>query len=142
MPAFPLGHVERISRSRYHLPSRSTDTTVIPDVFVEAREPTARSLAIDARYKLYDDRWIDRGDLYQAFVYAHAFGMEEGRLRRTALVYPASDDALSRQTVRVHERAGSPSAEVHAVGVPVVQVLAELNGGPGGYVDRLRGYLW
>jgi 5-methylcytosine-specific restriction enzyme subunit McrC len=117
-------------------------TTVIPDVFIESREPTARSLAIDAKYKLYDDRRIDRGDLYQAFVYAHAFGVEEGRLRRTVLVYPASDDTLSRETIRVHERAGAASAEVHAVGLPVMPILAELNGGPGGYLDRLRGCLW
>jgi hypothetical protein len=36
--------------------------------------PHAWRRAIDAKYKLYTERALDPGDIYQAFLYAHGLG--------------------------------------------------------------------
>ena len=49
-------------------------TNIIPDVVVERRGESDCRVAIDAKYKLYDERGFDPGDIYQTFLYAFALG--------------------------------------------------------------------
>ena len=64
---------------------------VVPDILVERRADATTRLAIDAKYKLYDERRLSSGDVYQSFLYAYAYGDTSGQTLPTALVvYPSS----------------------------------------------------
>jgi hypothetical protein len=43
-------------------------------------------VAIDAKYKLYDERRLSSGDVYQSFLYAYAYGNTSGHSIPCALV--------------------------------------------------------
>jgi 5-methylcytosine-specific restriction enzyme subunit McrC len=98
-------------------------TQVIPDLLVKQTN-APRVVPIDAKYKLYDEKNIAAADICQAFLYAYAYGQQDGVLPRAIIVFPAS---LQSSTVRLHVRrsAGSPQAEVLGIGVHVPSALAE-----------------
>ena len=64
---------------------------VVPDILVErsAADTTAR-LAIDAKYKLYDERKLSSSDVYQSFLYAYAYGATSA-MRRSSQVSSVLD---------------------------------------------------
>jgi 5-methylcytosine-specific restriction enzyme subunit McrC len=102
-------------------------TQVIPDILIEQKvEHQSRFLPVDAKYKLYDQKNISPGDIYQSFLYAFAYGREhEATLPAALLLYPASSAA--GETVRLHVRrtSGSAGAEVQGLGVHLPTALAE-----------------
>lgn len=59
---------------------------VVPDILVERRADATIRIAIDAKYKLYDERRLSSGDVYQSFLYAYAYGDTSGQTLPTALV--------------------------------------------------------
>jgi 5-methylcytosine-specific restriction enzyme subunit McrC len=76
---------------------------VVPDILVErsAAGTTAR-LAIDAKYKLYDERKLSSSDVYQSFLYAYAYGAAGGpALPAALLVYPSSSRSSHAVRLRV-----------------------------------------
>lgn len=116
---------------------QETYTRVIPDVMVQHR-PSGRSLAIDAKYKLYDERKIDSGDVYQTFLYAYALGSRvEGRLPVSCLLYPASKPETVRTRLRVRTLEAREGAEIIAVGLPIPELLKELASGEGPVTSAL-----
>jgi 5-methylcytosine-specific restriction enzyme subunit McrC len=92
----------------------------VPDVVVEG---DARRIAVDAKYKLYDSRSIAARDVYQSFLYAHAFGA--GPSPTALLVYPASAPSLEPLRLHVHNASGVPVGEVSAVGLWLPTALEE-----------------
>jgi 5-methylcytosine-specific restriction enzyme subunit McrC len=115
---------------------------VIPDLLVDwgaggARGARAR-LPIDAKYKLYGERKAESGDVYQAFLYASAYGgWEGGELARALIVYPSSEKAVTHQRIQIRRSAGAAASEIGVVGVPIAEMLDELGVGGGPCLDAL-----
>jgi 5-methylcytosine-specific restriction enzyme subunit McrC len=102
---------------------------VIPDLLVRSKQPPFRRVAIDAKYKLYDERKIAPGDVYQSFLYAYAYGQEkgEGELPPTSLIiYPSPSSSPGAVRLRVRNSKKTAGAEIHAVGLPIHDCLSEL----------------
>ena len=103
---------------------------VVPDLLVErsAADTTAR-LAIDAKYKLYDERKLSSSDVYQSFLYAYAYGAAGGpALPAALLVYPSSSRSSQAVRLRVRSAQALAAAEILALGLSIPDVLAELTG--------------
>ncbi len=100
---------------------------VIPDLLVEERSRRDARLAIDAKYKLYDERRLDPSDVYQTFLYAYGLGARaEGRPPAALILYPASGEELRRVGLQIRSPLGFPGAEVHALAIPIPAALDEL----------------
>jgi 5-methylcytosine-specific restriction enzyme subunit McrC len=95
-----------------------------PDLLIETA--TGQRLAIDAKYKLYDERTIDPGDLYQGFLYAHANHRSEESAAHTLLCYPASHQASPLLHLRIQGRHAEVATHIHAVGLPIPALLHEV----------------
>lgn len=94
---------------------------VIPDVLVERWTPEFDRIAIDAKYKRYDESKVDSADVYQAFLYAYAFST--GSTPRALLVHPASEGRLTRRRLRIQGAPGRPGAVIELVSLPVRETL-------------------
>ena len=102
-------------------------TSVRPDMIVRWRDAAGspHRLPVDTKYKLYGDKRIDQGDLYQLFLYAYAY-------RDAAAVEPSLAYILfpshgeSRQDVRVRGTAGQAGARIKAIGIDLVKILDAL----------------
>ena len=109
---------------------------VIPDLVVRTREGESLRLAIDAKYKLYDERRIDASDIYQTFLYAYALGSPvEGRPPVSLLLYPASSAEPMAVHLKVRALLTVTGAEIVAVGIPIPAALEELQSGAQGPIS-------
>ena len=95
---------------------------IIPDLLVEHRKEQGRYLPVDAKYKLYDERTISSGDIYQTFLYAYAYGQTHV-LPTALLLYPASTTGGGQVRLHVRRSGGSTSAELLAVPIHIPTVL-------------------
>jgi 5-methylcytosine-specific restriction enzyme subunit McrC len=107
---------------------------VIPDVLIKASGPgRAARIAVDAKYKLYDDRKVSSGDVYQSFVYAYAYGGAVRHVLPAALlVYPSSMRASPSLRLRIRSPQTRATAEILALGISIPDALAEIKGGTRG----------
>lgn len=64
---------------------------VIPDFLVSSSNSSKR-LAIDAKYKIYDDRKVDPGDIAQIFLYAYAY--DHSLQPMALLIYPTEKNRI------------------------------------------------
>lgn len=105
---------------------------VIPDLLV-AWPGTRSRLPVDAKYKLYDDKKADRGDIYQAFLYAFAYHGDPGSRdsARALLMYPSTLDLVTHQRIQVRNTEARGTGEIGVVGIPIRPTLRELDGSPG-----------
>ena len=107
-------------------------TNIIPDVVVERRGGSDHRVAIDAKYKLYDERGFDQGDIYQTFLYAFALGTTaSGGMPTSLLLYPATSEGSRSTRLRIHRLSGGTGAEIVGVGLPVSALLKELTADAG-----------
>ena len=107
-------------------------TSIIPDVIVERRGESDCRVAIDAKYKLYDERGFDQGDIYQTFLYAFALGATaSGGVPTSLLLYPATAEEPRSTRLRIRRLSGGTGAEIVGVGLPVAALLNELAAGAG-----------
>lgn len=99
---------------------------VIPDLLIESTGGAAVArLTLDAKYKLYDERKLSSGDVYQAFLYSYAYG--GGHLIPTALlVYPSSTKSSQAVRLRVSSPHSTAAAEILALGISIPAALAEV----------------
>ncbi|MBL8622251.1 MAG: hypothetical protein JNK64_13140 [Myxococcales bacterium] len=98
---------------------------VIPDLLVSWEDVDAK-VPIDAKYKLYDEDNADPADLYQAFLYASAYG--DGRTAanaRALLVYPSAQPTIGVDRLQVR-RSAQAVGELAIVGIPLAGVVDEL----------------
>ena len=111
---------------------------VVPDLLIEATDPTlAARVAVDAKYKRYDERKLDSGDVYQGFLYAYAFSGAGGRVRPSALLlYPSSTRSSQAVRLRVRSAQTSADAEILALGFSIPEALAEVTHGVRGPVTQ------
>ena len=116
----------------WNVSSQRPYTRIIPDVVVERRGDSGGRVAIDAKYKLYDEHGFDQGDIYQAFLYAFAIGATgSSGVSTCLLVYPATVEELRRTRLRIRRLSGGTEAEIVGVGLPVSALLRELTAGAG-----------
>jgi len=118
-----------------------TYSSLIPDVLVSRAGVPAARLAIDAKYKLYDERKIDSADLYQLFMYAYSVSSPSPLKLGTALiVYPASAGGGKGVDISVQPMSGASGAKVTSIGIPLDKTVRALCQGdlddPG--LSRLR----
>ena len=102
-------------------------TNIIPDVVVERREESDCRVAIDAKYKLYDERTFDPSDIYQTFLYAFALaGTASDGVPTSLLLYPATATEPGSTRLRIRRLSGGAGAEVFGIGLPIAGLLREL----------------
>jgi 5-methylcytosine-specific restriction enzyme subunit McrC len=100
---------------------------VVPDFLVESRRNFSSRLAIDAKYKLYDERKIAMGDIYQSFLYAYAYGSNPNTVWPHAmLLYPASDQSSRSTNLQIRSAERLIAAKVLALGISIPNVLYEI----------------
>lgn len=113
---------------------------VIPDLLVEIPGPPPARIAIDAKYKLYDERRIDASDIYQTFLYAFALACQPGERPSTSLIlYPSSTEAPQLVHLRIRSLYRRGEAEIFGLGISIPAVLDELTGAQeGAMLESLR----
>jgi 5-methylcytosine-specific restriction enzyme subunit McrC len=111
--------------------------SIIPDVLLEFRTPTRIRVAIDAKYKLYDERKLDPGDVYQTFLYAYANGTAD--VPATAIIiYPASSEDRGVR-LAVHDPRGGPPVRIRGLALNVPAALDGVRGiRRSSFLDELR----
>lgn len=99
---------------------------VIPDVLLELSDPAGRRrLPVDAKYKLYDERKIDSGDVYQTFFYAYGYARQIDRdtgRTEALIVYPSSTGGPGAR-LSVRPDAGVSAARIRALPLDVEAAL-------------------
>ena len=92
-------------------------------------------MAIDAKYKLYDERGFDPGDTYQTFLYAFALGSTASdgvpTVPTSLLLYPATAEQPGCTRLRIRRLSGGAGAGIAGVGLPIAALLKELTAGAG-----------
>ena len=113
----------------WNVSSQRPYANIIPDVVVERRGSDCR-VPIDAKYKLYDERGLDQGDIYQTFLYAFALGKTASDgVPTSLLLYPATAEQPGSTRLRVRRLSGGAGAEIVGIGLPVASLLKELTAG-------------
>lgn len=100
-------------------------STIKPDLVVEDCV-TGRFVPIDVKYKLYADKKVSTGDIYQLFLYAYALARDDS-LRRAGILYP-STSPVDGPALSIRPLVGPPGARIAGAGLDVAQVLELLNG--------------
>jgi 5-methylcytosine-specific restriction enzyme subunit McrC len=103
---------------------------VVPDILIEGSGSGRKArVAVDAKYKLYDERRLSSGDVYQSFLYAYAYGGAGGPVLPAALlVYPSSTGSGRSVWLRVRGAQTLAAAEILALGLSIPDTLAEVAG--------------
>ena len=116
----------------WNVSSQRPYTNIIPDVVVERRGESDCRVAIDAKYKLYDERGFDPGDIYQTFLYAFALGGTAlDAVPTSLLLYPATAEEPKNTRLRIRRLSGGAGAEIVGIGLQVASLLKELTVGTG-----------
>jgi len=119
---------------------------VIPDILIRLpKRPSAR-LAVDAKYKLYDQKKIASADVYQAFLYAYALSKgtdhhteAPARLPTSILIYPSATSATQQLALEVRPLQAPPGARILALGLSIPAALSEFKARkPGPITEKLR----
>jgi 5-methylcytosine-specific restriction enzyme subunit McrC len=99
---------------------------VRPDFLLE--DPAARArLPLDCKYKLYDRRQIDPGDIYQTFLYAYAYRVHREVLPSAMILYPADDMAgAGRVQLAVVEHSNVQAARLRSYSLPVARLADQV----------------
>ena len=96
---------------------------VIPDFLISSSNSSNR-LAVDAKYKIYDTRKVDPGDIAQVFLYAYAF---DHSVQPTAvLIYPTEDKSDQRASMVIRQSNQSNGAKIYVLGLNIPEALNEI----------------
>lgn len=98
--------------------------SIAPDLVLQCEGHQA---ALDAKYKLYDKQEISQSDIYQLLLYAQCYTGFTAT-PTSYLVFPTSKNDLSETTVEltVPTTDVPRQARVHAIGIPLAQIVAGL----------------
>jgi 5-methylcytosine-specific restriction enzyme subunit McrC len=114
---------------------------VIPDLLVHSRLPPFRRVAIDAKYKLYDERKVSPGDVYQCFLYAYAFSQGRGERESppmALIVYPSTVGLPKSVRLRVSRNNNLAGAEIWVLAISISECLHEIRStGRGDFQTRI-----
>jgi 5-methylcytosine-specific restriction enzyme subunit McrC len=109
-----------------------------PDILLTSRADRRR-LAVDSKWKRYDARKVDSGDIAQMFLYAYAYARPDAS-PAALLMYPTETAGLVDTPLVVRTVENAERARISVVGVPVCALLGELADGADGTpsLDALR----
>lgn len=99
--------------------------SIIPDLLIEQRHKPGRYLPIDAKYKLYDEHSVASSDIYQAFLYAYAYGEHQSTLPSALILYPASTVTSATMRLNIRRSGGSLSAQLRLLSIHIPTALDE-----------------
>ena len=139
-------HYQRKDRSVLWDESRGRSyASVIPDLLVDRPASDDSALAIDAKYKQYDERKLSSDDIYQTFLYAFAYGLRPSGTAQppqSFIIYPASQQKPLAAVLQVRGQGNRVLGKVRAVGVHVPTLLGEVQrGGEGDISAALGSYI-
>jgi 5-methylcytosine-specific restriction enzyme subunit McrC len=124
------GHIWDVGRDRSY-------TQIIPDLLIETHSGVR--LAIDAKYKRYDDYKLAQSDIYQTFLYAYAFRDPGGMMPSAILLYPSESRAMQITRLHIRDGQGNTQARLHSLGVDIPRALNGLSGTEdGGLFSHIR----
>lgn len=107
-------------------------TSVVPDLLIEGPPPGRWRLPVDAKYKLYDEKDVGSGDIYQSFLYAYAYGPTGEAMPTGVIVYPSSSGTHATHRLSVRKAEGLRGARIAVIGLPIVTALDEIESGAPG----------
>jgi 5-methylcytosine-specific restriction enzyme subunit McrC len=125
---------DRVETQRQDSIVRHTDSgkaygAIRPDLLLTLAG--GRRLPIDSKWKRYDARNVDAGDIAQMFVYAYAYSSEQPS-PAALLVYPTETRAIADTALTVRSVDRVSRARLAIVGVPIRTLLDELENGASG----------
>jgi 5-methylcytosine-specific restriction enzyme subunit McrC len=97
---------------------------VIPD-FIISSENSSGKVAIDAKYKLYDDRKVTSDDIAHVFLYAYAYN--ESSQPTAILIYPTEEGSNQRASMIIRQSRQLNGAKIHILGLHIPQALKEIH---------------
>jgi 5-methylcytosine-specific restriction enzyme subunit McrC len=100
-------------------------THITPDILLQAEN--GRRLAVDAKYKLYDERPLSTADIYQSFLYAYAYSDINRQIPAALLLYPASKPGKRPVHLQIRGREQAIKADLHTMAISIPQAIAEIN---------------
>lgn len=113
-------------------------SSIRPDILLKSRQPLARQLPMDVKYKLYENKKISTGDIYQLSTYAQAFSSDpEAPEPSSILLFPVH--APFSLQIAIKGPDGQITARIRVHGIEVERVLAELLDAS---VVGLRDHMW
>ena len=109
--------------------------SIRPDLVVTAR-CAERPLAVDAKYKEYDERGLSPSDLYQLLLYASATSSgssdTEQSVPTALLVYPTTVEDDRDVVLEARRQDGRATARVRSLAISIPDVISELDDGIAG----------
>ena len=129
-----------LSKEDWHVSSQHVSRSIIwdddknkpysnvrPDILVKHREKPMR-LALDSKYKLYDERKVSAGDIYQSFLYSFGFQHPDSPcdLRRSVLIFPKDNSTSEVRELAVKSPSGSRLAKLSLIGIHIPSLLDEI----------------
>lgn len=96
---------------------------VIPDFLLSSGNASKR-LAVDAKYKIYDIRKVDPGDIAQIFLYAYAY--DHSSQPTAVLIYPTEEKSDQRASMIIRQSNQPTGARIHVLGINIPEALAEI----------------
>jgi 5-methylcytosine-specific restriction enzyme subunit McrC len=111
--------------------------TIIPDFLIEPLADSDLRLATDAKYKLYDERTTDVGDIMQTFLYAYAY-RSQTTVPRSAVLYPAGSTNATRRRLQVRSREGDVGAQIHLLPIAIDKLITEMKSTDGPALADVR----
>lgn len=100
-----------------------TYSQIIPD-FLVSSTVSARRLAVDAKYKVYDDRKVDPSDIAQIFLYAYAY--DQSAQPTAVLIYPTEEKSDKRASMMIRQTNHPTGARIHVLGLNIPEALADV----------------
>lgn len=112
-------------------------THIRPDILVHPIGQRHKALPIDAKYKLYDEKGLALGDVYQTFLYAFAWrSRDSGVLPRAMLISPSSSPSGTTVRLHVRDHTGAIGGELVSIGIHIPTALEEVGSNRPGAVGR------
>jgi 5-methylcytosine-specific restriction enzyme subunit McrC len=111
-------------------------THIVPDLLIQA-DRNGRRLALDAKYKLYDERRLSTADIYQSFFYAYAYNDAGQEQPAALLLYPASRTGQQPVSLRVQGQQRVGKANLYALPISIPQAIKEIASGQFGPLSQL-----
>lgn len=138
-----LAQADYTVESQRHLTSVLWDATskkhyarVVPDLIVTRRGLADARIAVDAKYKLYDEKGLGQGDIYQALLYANAINCAPeatvDRVPTSILIYPSSVGDGEEIVIEARQLSQVSIARVIAMGISIPEMIKDFDSGQAG----------
>jgi 5-methylcytosine-specific restriction enzyme subunit McrC len=106
--------------------TQNTSSPIIPDLVIQHRELPGLYLPIDVKYKLYDEKSLNIGDIYQTFLYAYSIGARvHGSVPSALILYPISEKTSETKRLFIKRRDNKIGAKLVAKGISIPQAIKE-----------------